>query len=317
MSLAVYQDTTYIPVTAQAISDLYARRRLARGPELARMAEVQQMYDGQLVVPLPELNKNERSSIPNRVKTGLTQFSERIASVVPNIWCPPLRPGIESSERRARDRRRANLGWWGNTRMKLVLRQRARYLQGYGSSPVRVGWDTEIEVPVWKALNPLTVYPAVLRGPEEMCPADCITETFQPLWWLADRYPVASTVLYKGGPPGKAPDRDATFTILEYVDENECVLVVLGAKPDQYNPPPPGSMVVELDRYPNRAGRCPIVIPRQITLSRSHGQFDGMTGMHLTEAMLMAMSIIATKKGVFQDEWLVAHPCPPKGSPGS
>lgn len=310
MSIQVAEryEPVYAGVTPQQIADLYARRRLARGPELARMAEVQRMIDGDLVVPLPELNKNERDSVPNRADQGLKQFAQRIASALPNIWCPPLRPGFDNSEKRARDRRKAMLGWWTHSRLHLQLRQRARYLQGYGASPVRIFWDLDTGVPMWRNENPLSMFPSVMHGPQDMCPEDCIIERFESLGWLYENYPGPTTFLYKGGRPGSPPNRDQIFTLLEYVDDDECVLIALGAKPDEFTTPAPGSMTVELDRYPNRAGRCPIVIPRQIVLNRLKGQFDGMAGMHQTEAMLMAMSIIATKKGVFQDEWLVAHP---------
>lgn len=295
-------------VTAQAVVDLYAKRKMAAGPALARMAEVQQMYDGDIVVPLPELNRNEKSAVQNRVKQGLTQFAERIASVTPNLWCPPVRPGIDKSEKQAHDRRRALLGWWSFSRQKIVLRQRARYLQGYGSSPVEICWDLERGVPQWRERNPLTTFPGFMSSPADLCPADCIFETQQPLAWLTQNYPLEAGMLAKPRRQDGGHDPDHLYRVLRYLDAEECVLVVLGER-DQAGPPVPASSLVrELDRYPNRAECCPVVVPRQFSLSKAHGQFDGMAGMHHTEAMLTAMSIIATQKGVFADEWLVAHP---------
>lgn len=292
-------------IDPQAIANLYAQRRLAAGPHLARMAEVQQLYNNDIVVPLPELNSNERSSVPNRVKQGLTQFAERIASSVPELTVPALRPGFQVSEKRAYDRRRAILGWWEYSRLPIRMRQRARYLQGYASAPVEIMWDPIRGVPVYEERNPLTTFPSFMRSPADMCPHDCIFEVAHDLGWLQDNYPGQTALVYKGD---KKISRDLIFTTLRYVDDNECVLVVLGQRKSEYDTPPPGSMVVELERYPNRSERCPVVIPRMISLDKLHGQFDDVYGMHQTEAKLTALSIIATQKGVIQDEWLVAHP---------
>lgn len=291
------------------ISSLYAQRKLAAGPQRARMAEVQSLYNNDIVVPLPELNQGERSSIPNRVKQGLTQFAERIASSVPQLACPPLRPGIKVSEDRAHDRRRAILGWWEFSRLPLRMRQRARYLQGYASAPVEVCWDFKLGVPVYEERNPLTTFPSFMRSIADMTPCDCIFEDTQSLGWLYDNYPTQAALLFKGTPDRDGGfKRDLLFTTLKYVDCDECVLVVLGQRNADHGTPPPGSMAVELDRYPNRAGCCPVVIPRMFSLDRPHGQFDDVYGMQQTEAKLMALSVIATQRGVFQDEWLVAHP---------
>ena len=302
-------------ITPAQIANLYAQRRLAAGPERARMAEVQQLYNGDVVVPLPELFDNERAALPNRVRQGLAQIAMRIASSMPNLTCPVVRPGIKKSEQEARLRRQVLLGWWDLSSMATVLRQRARYLQGYGTAPVRLRYaparrnGEDVWVPRWHPENPLTTFPAPMRDPSSMCPRDCLFESHQTLGWIMEHYPEQAQMLHKTKfTKDDQPDRDATFALVEYVDRDECVLIALGASPEQYTTPAPGSMVVELERYENRADICPVVIPAYISLDRRHGQFDGMFGMYQTEAMLTALSIIATKKGVFQDEWLVAHP---------
>lgn len=290
-------------VTVDQIATLYAQRRLAAGPEQARMREVQTLVDGDVVVPLPELNSYELSSIPNRAAEGLKQFAQRIGSAIPDIDCPALRPGIQLSEGRARDRRRALLGWWGNSRMRILLRQRARYLQGYARTPVQIRWDRATGVPVWEVRNPLVSYPAHQRGPQDLCPADCIFETEQTLGWLKANYPLQAATVSK---KERTAD-DTRFVLLEYSDAAECVLVLLG-QCDAHTTPLAGTMALALERYENRAGRCPVVYPQQIALSKIRGQFDGMIGMHLTEAKLAALAIIATQQGALGDYWLIARP---------
>ena len=293
-------------ITPQQISDIYARRRVARGPDIARMQDVQQMVNGDIVIPLPELNRAERKMIPNRAKQGLNQFAMRIASAAPSLRCPPLKPGVDLSEKKARERRKAILGWWAFSKMNLKLRQRARYLQGYAESPVEVYWDLDKGVPCYEPLNPLYTYPGHMGGAGDLCPPDCIIESFHSFRWLEENYPLAAMTVYRGGQEKKDPDK--LFTILKWCDEQESVMVVLGAKQEGYNPPPPGSMVVELEgsRYENRVGTCPIVYPKLICLDKMSGQFDELAGMYQAEGVLTALSIQAVRKGVFAEPWLVA-----------
>jgi hypothetical protein len=201
-----------VTISVDQIATTYAQRRLAAGPGQAAMREVQRLVDGDLAVPLPELDKNERDMIPNRAAEGLKQMSMRIASSLPDVYFPPLRPGFKDSESRARDRRRANLGWWGANRMGLLLRQRARYLQGYARTPVQIRWDLGTEIPRWEVRNPLVTYPATMRGPQDLCPHDCIFETEQPLWWLKQNYPVPTMIVSKK----ENATTDTRFVVLEF-----------------------------------------------------------------------------------------------------
>lgn len=299
--------TFYGRITVEEVAQLYRSRRDNMGIDVARMREVQSMYNGDIIVPLPELNDSERAMVPNRVRQGLQQISNRVASTLPNLHCPPVRVGINLSIDRARNRRKALLGWWDYTKMRTVLRQRSRYFLGYGRAPVEIKWDYHRGIPRWEPVNPLGTFPAPLNSVTDLRPANCITESSQPLVWLQAHYPNQAAVLYKGAADRQRPDM--LFRLLKYADDYECVLAVLGIE-DQESmyTSTPGAKVMELERYPNLANQTPVLIPRMVTLDRTHGQFDGLFGMFHAESMLMALGVIATKRGVFQDEWLVARP---------
>ena len=187
----------------------------------------------------------------------------------------------------------------------MKLRLRARHLLGYASTPVKVCMSPE--GPTWKVHSPLTTFPS-LTYDEGIWPSDCISVYTRTLGWLQDRYPEGMSRVYKGDSFVK-PGRDQVYELLEYADDAEVVLVVVGAKP----PGPEGQVpalarkAVELERYPNRAGRPLVVCPAAITLDRRSSQFDGMLGQFQARARLMALSIIATERGIFQDEWLVSR----------
>jgi len=101
------------------------------------------------------------------------------------------------------------------------------------------------------------------------------------------------------------------FTVLEYVCDDEVVMLVMGYEKDRdpisgtyYM----GSPAVELSRISNRTGMPLVIVPQRITLDKPHGQFDGLLGMYYTRARLQALTEIAIERGIFPDEYLVARP---------
>ena len=288
---------------------MYQERRKDRAGIFNRMDEIRRHYNGDVMVPLPELDESERPAIPNLIAQGIDQFATRVASVMPSIYYPSLRPGIQTSDNKARDRRLANLGWWDMNRMTTKVRRRARHLTAYGMSavslsPVSLDPADKREIPHWRVRNPLSTYPSPMVDPDSMEPSDCIFSDHRPLGWLKSNYPAQMSVLYKGD----ASDSDM-FTILEYLDAAESVLIVVGKdrKKGQYHDAAQGvSSSQLLSRLPNRSEVCPVVIAGRITLDRLQGQFDQMLGMYQREAKLDALNTIAVFRNVFPDEWVVS-----------
>src|SRR5690348_12329394 len=114
----------------EQIYELYRQRLTQRSPWIAQMQKIRDTYNGDIVVPLPEMDRNEASAVANILNMGLDQTAMRIASTIPDVFCPPVRPGIKQSEQRAVTRRRATLGWWEMNRMRLKLRRRSRWQIG-------------------------------------------------------------------------------------------------------------------------------------------------------------------------------------------
>lgn len=296
---------------AVQIVTMYQDRRKERGGLFGRMEEIRRHYNGDIIVPLPELDEMEKPAIPNLIAQGIDQFAMRVASVMPDIAYMPVRPGIQVSENRARDRRLANLGWWDMNKMSTKLRRRARHLTAYGMSavslsPVSVEPGDKRQIPHWRVRNPLSTFPAPLLDPDSMEPADCIFVDRRPLGWLRQQYPAQMSILYRGN----KGDADM-FEVLEYMDANETVLVAVGAerpKADAYTVETGKGVASHtiLERIPNRSSVCPVVIAGRITLDRLSGQFDQMIGMYQRQAKLDALDMIARFRNVFPDEWIVS-----------
>jgi hypothetical protein len=291
-------------ISLDELSTLYHSRRDAMGPVVSRMLEVRDHYNGDVVVPLPELDKAEKAAVANLIAQGIDQKAMRIASTVPDVFCPPIKMGQKGAEKRASLRRQAILGWWSMNDLHLTLRKAARYLVAYACAPLVVYPESERHIPLYKLRDPLMTYPA---PGGDLAPANCIfafTRTYQ---WLRDNYPTQVGRLNKGVTPDKIRPDDG-FTLLEYWDEREFILAVIGRERSEFAPYTGGSLIEMLERKANPTGICPAVVPGRITLDRTMGEFDGLLGMYQLQAKLMALEVIGYQRSIFPEQWLVARP---------
>ena len=103
----------------EEIIGLLRERESNLEPGFARMRRVRAAYDGDIVVPLPELDENEQVAVANLLAQGLDQTAMRISSVMPDVVMPPIKDDQKQAEKRASVRRRAVLGWWQHNRMDI------------------------------------------------------------------------------------------------------------------------------------------------------------------------------------------------------
>jgi hypothetical protein len=302
------------------IETLYRERQSERGPLLTRWAQVAKQYDGDVMVPVAEIDADDKSMAVNLLGPGLDQLAMRIASTMPDIACTPLRPGMDKWENKAADKRRALLSYWDMNRMDIILRRRARYILGYAASPVSISFMglnplDKREIPHWRVLNPMCVFPAPTLDVNDIEPSDSIHAYLRPLRWLQSLYPSQAGVLYKGN-----ASPDTMFEILEYNDAQETVLVALGQTKIENSGPTYGAprtenvgtqSVVELIRTVNRAEMPLTVYPGRISLSKLQGMFDQLLPIYHNASKLAALEYIAIKQSIFPEQWLVSHPNSP------
>ncbi len=302
--------------SAEDIYNLYTTRKMSMGADFERMRVVQATMDGEVVIPLPELSKNEQSSVANLALRGMSQLAQRTASISPTLNFPSTRPGVQIRDTYARNRLRIMTGWHHDTRMRRVLSKRSRYLLAYADSAVLIKPDFQTGLPRWHVLDPLHTFPSE-RGYDDFTPYDCIVETTHSYLWLLNNYPDQARMVTKPSNwdhDDDAANYDVRFTVLEYVDANENTLVLCGHENSdpyyQYNPS--ATLVTPtcaiLTTTPNLTGRCLAVTAGSICLSKKQGHFDGMLGMYQTQAALMAMTVTAQRRAIWPREWLVARP---------
>jgi hypothetical protein len=293
--------------TVEEIVELYKDRVDTQGPILRQMREVRQLANGDVIVPLNELDRNTKSSVANLLVQGLDQMSMRVASTMPSPYFPALREGQDRSMKLARDRKRAMLAIWDQNRMSMKMRQRARHLLAYSNSPVYLKPNFDKRLPEWQLRNPLDTFAAPRIDIDNPVPDNVIFSYHRPYRWLMQNY----GVLLNGKLRVANPGPDTLFTILEYVCANEIVTIVMGSE-KTFDPVTgqtfPGQQAVELSRVINRTGMPLVVMPQRITLDKPRGQFDGLLGMYYTRARLQALTEIAIERGIFPDEYLVSRP---------
>jgi hypothetical protein len=292
------------PSVEQIATMLHDRMQL-QGPIIENMRQLRDTYNGDLVIPLPEMDKREKSAVANLITTGLDQTAMRIASTMPNVYYPALKDGDSASEKRARTRKRATLGWWEANKMPIKMRRRARWFIGYSSSPVILRPDTKWGAARWDIRDPLNTFPSTGEDPDSMTPENCIFTYTRSRAWMQARYPDALAQLKKM----KVEKPDDMIRIAEYTDAEVTVLMASALiKPNPWDGDISGVPHVELERVHNRTGMCLAVVPQRITLDRPMGQFDSLVGMYTLQSKLMALEVIAVERGIFPDTYLVSRP---------
>ena len=72
--------------TIEEIVALYGSRQQGADGAKSRMRNLRDYYNGDIIVPLPELNADEQSAVANLLAQGLDQTAMRIASTRPDIY---------------------------------------------------------------------------------------------------------------------------------------------------------------------------------------------------------------------------------------
>ena len=167
-------------ITAQEIVELYKLRVKSQGPVLEQMRAIKQLANGEIIIPLNELDHNAKTSVANLLTLGLDQMSMRVSSTMPTPYFPPLREGQERAKNLARDRKRAILSMWDANRMESKMRRRARYLLAYSNSPVVLKPDFKTMIPKWHVRNPLDTYASPMDDLDDPVPNNVIFSYAKP-----------------------------------------------------------------------------------------------------------------------------------------
>lgn len=319
----------------EEIAEIYEALLRAYGSDFERMRVMRTLMNNEMPVPLPELSRDEQNTVANLALNGMDQLARRMASVDPTTYWPNTNPGIEKSKWRAANKPRVINGWHEANNMRIKRGKRGRFFLAYATSPVMIRPDNSMGMPKWHVANPLdTLLPPASF--DDYLPKFAI---FINTYTWRDLLATFNNDLVK---QINRPDdwdwdndynnADREFTVLEYNDENEYSMILLGHQKIEsfsrgyveYHRAP----AVRLTYAENLIGRPLVICPGRITLDSQIGHFDGIVGMYQVQAALMAMTVIGQRRALWPQQWLqgfpnaagepeiITYPDPYKGIPG-
>ena len=296
--------------SAEEVVTTFDRLRSENRFHKERMRQVAEVVNGDIVIPLPELAASEKPAVANLAYRGLQTMSQNLSSVQPNTIFGPLK-ATEGERKAAQLRMRVADYWDQEDRTALLDAQRARYIFGYGSSPVRVDVDFVNERPVRSVPSPLVTYAPRPRQANDITPDFGIAASKMPVSTLLRRYGGNPQVVMYLRDYADRPEQQ--FWVLDYADAEEFHLVLGGVATDLDTGRflMPGEEVVArgltLHNVPNKTEMCPWVCPGLVNLDKDQGHFDQMLGMYHAQALLTALELQHAARSVFQESWLVSR----------
>jgi hypothetical protein len=297
----------------ELIAEEMSRRKSAQDPLLQRMIEIRDRYNGDVVTPVPEIEKDIplHNLAPLIIANAVDHTALHAAQVMPSVSVPSLNPARSSGSRSTdyADRRRKSLGTvWDQSWVELLLGRMYRHLAGYATSALWVELDYERRMPFVRIRDPLGAYPEP-KAPEDLSlPIDNGFITAKSLDWIHYNYPWTRDKLKKGdGFATTHNDDGELWDVVEWLDEEKTVVGVLGPR-DSYHSwtTEPGRWALELSRTPHPLGRCQAVMPRRVTLDRIISQLANLVGHADLIAKLQLLDIQATEKSIFPDTYVIS-----------
>lgn len=297
----------------QAIAEEMARRRLAQHPLIERMIEVRDRVNGDVVIPVPEMDDDIplASLAPLLMAEGVEFPATYAAQMPPSILVPALDPSKTDGSRSldwASRRRKALYYAWDKSWWELFIGRFYRHLAGYAVSAVVVRTDHDRHLPRIETRDPLSAYPEP-KAPEDLTlPSNCGFIQGHSIDWLHHYFPATRDQLPRGAGFAAAQTSEGElWDVVEWIDADEIVLGVLGPRDGQSSwTSEPIRWAMELGRYPNAIGRCTAIIPKRVTMDRIISQLSNVIGHTDLLAKLMYMDIRATERSVFPDKYVIA-----------
>lgn len=336
MTTDYYRGNGYSVTPEEALFH-WRERASNEADELQTARLVRDITKSDVAVPLPmSAGPEERLSTANFFLIGLEGTAQRFASMQPNVWSPPVQPGKQRSEERARTRRLAGLAWWEMNGMDAGCdEQRAYQFFTYARSPVmiRPAWrkidGKRVGLPVWEPMDPLAAFPSPSASAADVHPSDCVFHFTRTWGWLLRNHPDEVKYLFVGD--RDTPTIDDTFDLVRWVDCEQDMLIVVGRDPAGYPTRVRQTVLpvyddawdnsdrvidgadghygrheaVVLCRSRNLAGEPLVVMPGRWGLDGRNGMMDGLVGLFFRIQRLSALEDDAIERGVFPEEWLV------------
>lgn len=302
--------------TFDAIRDAVLMMQAEQGPLLRRMQEILIRYDGDWVIPMPELANEPKipQLTPALVGEAIDQIAMRAASVQPLVFSPPIDPRKERGTRSreySTTRGQIITATLEKSRWNLGRRRYYRQLTAYHTSSLVVVPDMKAGLPRIEVRDPLGSFIEPMSG-ENL--RDPLYGAFvKRLSGTALRASYPKVQAERGGPISNR-EVQRMWEVVEWYDQEDFVVGLMGPidgygshlannSGTSWGPP----LFMELERLPNRAQCLPVVVPHNVSLAGIASRIGALLGNVDLQAKLMALHITAQEKAIFPDTYVIGR----------
>lgn len=295
-------------ITWDDIVSIVRNRQMNNGELLEKMIEVRRRYNADWVVPYVSEMDSEvlPPTTPALIAEAIDFLGMRAASVMPYMNSPAIDPtkevGVRSREYGA-IRRKILGATHHQSKTKLHMRRAMRHLAGYATASMIVVPDFDTCLPRLELRDPLSSYPEPKAAEDLSPPKNCAFVYSKSVDWLRANYPQIRDWVASSKSTG-----EEMWDMVEWVDEDVTVVGILGPRDWETRTLGASGAVVqsmELHRWPNPTGICPVYIPGRVTLDKIISQIANLTGQVDLMAQLQALSIAAGEKAIFRDRFII------------
>jgi hypothetical protein len=301
MTLVLPGANPYVNISIEEVASIMRQRRAQDSIIIRQMIETRDRYNGDVVLPVPDVDKSPTLDIPTPrlIAMAIDSTAMRAASSKPNIHCPNLK-STKKSTKEADVRRKMLYAKWSESQMDIKAYRWYRQMAAYGTAALVVMPDNKTRKATIELRDPLTSYPE-LRDPSDIRNPKNVGFIYgRSRDWIIEHFPDSNDFFYNAA----NRDWDTLWDIVEWIDEWEVVIGVMGPRMPAYSPQdarPYGYGGYELSRFPNKAGKVPVVMPRRVTLDRVMGQMATMIDTVDLHARMTALEVLAAERHVFPD----------------
>lgn len=231
---------------------------------------------------------------PNLIQVALEDTAEAAGSM-PTIRVMPRRPTAPLKALAGRMERIAS-GYLDFSQMELMVPATVMDMAAYGLA-VWVAWpDYDERLPVIEQRNPRTCYPEPGFRPGQAV-RRCLFARQVHYSQLPPEYQ-AKVIEFVTDERGHPVEERLDLVLVELFTEEEVLVTAVFDEAAEAHS-------VLLDRWPNKAGACQVVIGSRITLDKEfRGQFDQVIGTMSAHVRLMAMVLDYADQSVYSDVWV-------------
>jgi hypothetical protein len=280
---------------------------------LTRMREVQQRYEGDYLIPVPDVDKEPYMPqiTPALIGEAVDKTAQRACSVQPMLTCPAINPALDEGRRSlgyADVRRRAIRATYYQSKWGLGWRRAYRQLTAYATTSMVVVPDFRAERPSLQVRDPLHTF-AETVAENELRPPDYgafVTRhsgaRIRKIW--------PETRSEQGGPITPL-NGHMEWEVLEWMDTEQTAFGLLG--PVVTN----GTHITDSAQarrdmmigkpYPNRIGMSALITPANVSLNRIASRISTLLGNVDLQAKMMALDILAQEKAIFPDMYAIGR----------